>query len=219
MTQKYKAHSYLTTQNLFSVFGQKRVGATLTVLCRLMLCVLFISSLYSPVQADDAADRRIRTGLKLFRALMAADQNITQKKIEGKLPVVILYASDLEEGISAATAFLKLGKGDAKGKIRGIPLDIKLQGEYSRIEAMATKPAAVFLAEPLPGEAMDELVKVCIKYRILLFSPFQGDVDRGAMGGLVIETRVRPYVNLDTLTAAGIQIKSFFLKVAKTHGK
>jgi hypothetical protein len=37
------------------------------------------------------------------------------------------------------------------------------------------------------------------------------------LGGLAIETRVRPYINLKTMRASRVQIRDFFLKVAKRH--
>lgn len=37
------------------------------------------------------------------------------------------------------------------------------------------------------------------------------------MAGLSIEAKVVPYVNQSALTAAQVQLKPFFMKVAKVH--
>lgn len=55
-----------------------------------------------------------------------------------------------------------------------------------------------------------------IKHRIIIFSPFQGDVERGASGGILISDRILPYLNLETMHLSDIRIKPFFLRIAET---
>ncbi len=52
---------------------------------------------------------------------------------------------------------------------------------------------------------------------MILYSPFEGDVERGVTAGLSIEAKVLPFVNQRTLEASGVELKPFFLKVAKVH--
>jgi hypothetical protein len=52
---------------------------------------------------------------------------------------------------------------------------------------------------------------------IISFSPYEGDIERGVQGGIAVEARVRPYLNLTALRNAGIRLKSFFMEVAKKH--
>jgi hypothetical protein len=52
---------------------------------------------------------------------------------------------------------------------------------------------------------------------VVLYSPFEGHVERGVPAGIAVEAKVQPYLNLSALQAAGIELKPFFLKVAKVR--
>ena len=44
-----------------------------------------------------------------------------------------------------------------------------------------------------------------------------GDVERGVLGGIKVESRVLPYVNAMAMKESKINLKPFFMKVAKTY--
>jgi len=53
--------------------------------------------------------------------------------------------------------------------------------------------------------------------KVVLYSPFDGDVERGAAAGLCIEAKVQPFLNMPALQAAGVEIKPFYVKVARVY--
>ncbi len=64
---------------------------------------------------------------------------------------------------------------------------------------------------------MQSLVRFGIDRHVIVYSPFEGDVESGILGGLSIEAQVRPYLNRATLESSHIMLKEFFLKVAKVY--
>ena len=53
------------------------------------------------------------------------------------------------------------------------------------------------------------------RFRTLVFSPFAGDVEAGAVAGIYVADRILPFINLRQAQRAGIRFKPFFLKVAR----
>ena len=66
-------------------------------------------------------------------------------------------------------------------------------------------------------DELRHIVSYGIKNHIIVFSPFEGDVEKSITAGVFIGARVQPSINMKTLKASGIQIKFFFLKVAKKY--
>ena len=181
-----------------------------------VLCLVTLVGLLQPgyaTRADDNDDRRVRTGARLFRALLAADLAIEHKVgKDGKLHVQI-YARD--KGAADGIAELIAPKSDdPDARIRGLELAI----ETSAALPSPDKPlAGVFLAQAPDDEVLDQMIGWGIHEHVAVYSPFEGHVERGVLGGIAVEAKVRPYVNMKTLAASGIELKPFFLKVAKVH--
>ena len=159
-------------------------------------------------EGDD--ERRVRTGAKLFRALLAADLDLGERRADsGELRVLVL-GSDvdlLEEAIT-------LIAGEDGSTLGDLPVGVEVIGELS---ANGDAPVAgVFIADPAPAE-LAAIIRWGIEHGTIIYSPFEGHVEAGALAGIAVEARVRPYVNQQTLDAAGIRLKPFFLKVAKIH--
>ena len=70
-------------------------------------------------------------------------------------------------------------------------------------------------AEPLRREAIAALIRFGVDRQVIIYSPFEGDVERGVAGGVSIEAQVRPFVNTAALRASQVTLREFFLKVAK----
>jgi hypothetical protein len=62
---------------------------------------------------------------------------------------------------------------------------------------------------------LKSIIKYGIDHHVIVYSPFEGHVERGVLGGLAVEAQVRPYVNLTTLDASNITLKPLFFKVTK----
>lgn len=160
------------------------------------------------VHADPVSDRRAQSGLRLFKALIAANEELEAGANDGKLTVVFLYRDDLARARA-------LGEGFASAPVRGLPVAAAYFKD-SDLEALAaSRPAAVFLADAPEDKTLERLVAFSIQNKVILYSPFEGHVEKGVLGGLSVEAQVRPYVNLKTLAAANLKLKPFFMKVAK----
>lgn len=181
------------------------------LLALLAACALTLSMAAATVQADSFDERRVRTGARLLRGMLAADAALESRKAADGQLHVLLYATDPAlageiEGLIAPAS---------KGAVRGMKLAVERTARLPAGDAAA--PAVIYLAS-LPADAeLDRLVRWSIERRVLLVSPFEGHVERGALAGLSIEAKVQPYVNLATAKAAGVQFKPIFLKVAKVH--
>lgn len=165
------------------------------------------------LRGDAQQDRRTESGLKLFRAMLSADVEIDRKTVDsGKILIVVFFTDDRKRAADLAKSF-----EGALETIRGFPVivdvaqDPALPGYERRI------PAGVFLCQAPDRKGLQTLVQFGIANHVIVYSPFEGHVESGVLGGLAIEAQVRPYLNLATLTASRINLKEFFLKVAKVH--
>lgn len=185
--------------------------ARVLVLC-ITLSVMMLAD--ATVQADGYDDRRVRAGARLFRTLLAADIAVeTRVAADGSLPVVVL-GGDAATNAEVSALIVPPDDGD-KARIRGLPVRIEILEKLP--EKFATRPAGVFLASPPPAKELERLVRWSIDNRVILYSPYEGHVERGVMAGIAIEAKVQPYLNAASLGASGIELKPFFLKVAKVH--
>ncbi len=174
-----------------------------------MSLLLIAAAGVAPAVGDSSDQRRLRTGARLFRAMLAADVHLPDKKGgDGKL-LVLVFAPRAE---SAAEAVEIIGAGEDGSDVRGLAL--RLEATASP-EVAARHPAAVFIAEPPDDAALAALVRSGIAARVIVYSPYEGHVEKGVLGGLAVEAHVRPYLNRRTMEASGVELKPFFLKVAK----
>jgi hypothetical protein len=179
----------------------------------LVACVLTLSFAVANVQADSYDERRVRAGARLFRSMLAADTHLEQRRATDGSLKVWLYAADPAFGREIGAL---ISPADAsKAKLRGMPVRIE---NASGLPSLAVDlPAGVFLAS-IPSDAeLERLVRWSIANRVIVYSPFEGHVERGVAGGISIEAKVQPYVNLGTLQAAGVELKPLFLKVSKVY--
>ena len=165
------------------------------------------------VRADSYDERRMRAGARLFRALLVADLDLRSRAAEdGELHVVLLGANSSEENELRRHM---LPQGDAPPQLGGLPMQVEVR-ELAALDG-DPRPAAVFIARPLGGQELAQLVQWSRQRQVVLYSPFEGDVERGVMAGLSVEAKVLPYLNQAALEAAGVSLKPLFLKVAKVH--
>ncbi len=179
-----------------------------------LLLLLGLTLAVANASADNYDERRVRHGARLFRALLAADVGLPQKLgADGKLHLLV-YGADA--GLAAEIGEL-IAPRDA-GLIQQLSVIVERIEKLPAAEATdATAPVGLFLIEVTPDDEFERLVQWGITNKVIVYSPFEGDVERGAMAGLSIEAKVLPYVNLETLERSGVQLKPFFLKVAKHY--
>jgi len=163
--------------------------------------------------ADSYDDRRLRTGAKLFRALLAADLGLQDRAgTDGRLTILILAS---EPGPAGEVADLVSGAGGpGAGTIRGIPVNIEIAAD---LPATHGPVAGMFVASQKTRERVDQIARWGIAQRTIVYSPFEGHVEQGVLAGLSVEARVRPYLNRKTLEESGIHLQPFFLQVVRMH--
>lgn len=177
-----------------------RAGIALT----LALCV---AGVLLPARAADMMTPRLQIGVSLLPAVAAANQSLSTANPTVPLPIYVVYrdkrhiAEQLEPG---------LRKIDT---IRNHPVVVS---SIHIDEMLASNPgpmSIVFIAENL-GSSLDGLIAFGRERRLLLFSPYKGDVERGVAAGFRVTDRVLPMVNMAYLKATNIQLKAFFLRIA-----
>ena len=167
----------------------------------------------SSFASDSFSERRTQVGLKLFRTLVSADLNIASKSNgEGELPVVLVYAND-----QAQAAELQQQLQSDFNAVGNVPVRIDIGSLSTLLASDENKPAAIFISQPLKAPEREALVTYSVKREIILFSPFDGDVEQGVLAGLSVQSTVRPLINQHTLERGRYRIKSFYLKVAKHY--
>lgn len=176
-----------------------------------LLVLLAVSLAVANVAADSNDERRIRAGARLFRSLLAAEVGIERRAdSDGQLRVLLL-GGDARGREEVTRLLLPAGEPAA---IRGLKLQIS---GASTLPTEAGTLVAVFLVGPPAGGELEPLLQWANERQVLVFSPFEGHVERGAHAGLAIEAKVQPHVNEAALKRSGIVLKPFFLRVAKVH--
>ena len=187
---------------------------------RWVLAGLVALPAWSPpaLNADAYHDRRAETGIKLFRALLAADLDLERKATaDGRLLVLFFYTDDRKRAEELAKAFGKAPAPGAVEPVRGLPVSLESTADPSFAQYPARVPAGIFLAQAPDAQALRAIIRFGIAKRVIVYSPFEGHVESGVLGGLAVEAQVRPYINQGTLTASNIRLKDFFLKVTKVY--
>ncbi|ABC27752.1 conserved hypothetical protein [Hahella chejuensis KCTC 2396] len=196
------------------VTGSHNFRRLLSLLLLLFSCVWALTA-----HADTMEERRIRTSLKLFRAMLAADQDIESKKThDDYLKIVLIYANNSAKAEFYGRELLELGEGEQQARVRGLPIRVEISNDFALSKYQTAPPAGVFVIEKLFDDELRQLIQFGVDKQVVLYSPFEGDVAKGVLGGLAVEAHIKPYINLQTLAESQIRIKAFFLKVAKTYG-
>ena len=188
-----------------------------TIILSFSLFLAILSPSWS-ARADSQSDRRAKVGIKLFRAMLAADLDIADKVgPDGSLPLLIVYNNDSKSAEEFGLDLNKAGKSGKPALIRKLPIWVEISDGASIDKYHNTSFAGIFVAEPLRKKTLQDLIAYSINKKIILYSPFEGDVEKGVLGGISVEAKVQPYVNIKTLEKSDVRIKPFFMKVSKHY--
>jgi len=168
-------------------------------------CILFAFNI-----SEGEDNKRLLIGIDLFPSFLASDQDIASKTgSDNQLHIVLIYQYNKQIAENMAKRLENLGK------IRGIPIKVMVLS-VSEIDFFNNQTiAGIFIVESLVPLA--SIIKKSIDNHFIVFSPFEGDVEKGVTGGIYITERILPYINNETLRLANIEMKSFFLKVSKKY--
>jgi len=190
------------------------LGVSRPLTSLLLSALLAIAPLHA-LNADDTSDVRAQAGARMFRALLNVDLDIEKKTVDkNQLLIVFVYTDDKTHAADLAARFV----GDAKdgGAIHGLPVVTELSPDAALGAYKSRVPAGIFLAQAPPNpNALRTLIRYGIEHHVIVYSPFEGHVEQGVLGGLAVEAQVRPYVNLTTLAASNINLKQLIFKVTK----
>ena len=163
--------------------------------------------------ADSYRESRLRAGVRLFRSLLAADLDIADKTgKDGKLLLLFAYTRDRSAAERLARQALRRG-----ATIRTLPVRVGVIACQALDDYQGVVPAGIFLAEPPASNVLAAAVRYGIRQQRITYSPFAGHVEKGVLGGLAVEARVQPHINMATLRASGVKVKPMFMQVAKVH--
>jgi len=173
-----------------------------------LLCL--VSFIGLPALAQENATPRLQIGINLLPAVIAANQSLATSEGTDDLPIYLVYRENRRRALQLEPGLRQIGEiRKRKLGIRTLSLDTLLAGEPAPL-------STIFIAEPL-DQRLDELVELAQRQRILLFSPFKGDVELGVTAGFQVTDKVLPLVNMASLKQSNIQLKAFFLRIAVKH--
>ncbi len=182
--------------------------------CRALLALLVCLLVAPPANlvADQREAVRSGIGLKIFPRVVAVEVGVAEKLAESnRLEILLVFARDRE----AAERFRERLASEVK-QIQRWPV----LAAVTSVDALETReriPAAMMIVEPLEAAEFDGVLSFALREGRMLFSPFVGDVERGAMAGLDIGVRVAPYFNAASLSKASITIDAKVLEVSRVY--
>jgi hypothetical protein len=199
-------------EKFMKIFFKKR-KKILPVRNYIHICMASVMLLCGKAYSVERDELRVRAGLDLFPSLITADLDIAEKKgSDGAITLLLIYTDNRSQAISMSETL------SAIKTIRNIPIRVEVSNDLTMSEYTDNPPSGIFLTQPL-YERLPELIKYAIDKGVILFSPFQGDVEKGVLGGLHISDRVLPFINKSTMKSADINIKQFFMRVSVIYGQ
>ncbi|WP_200328506.1 YfiR family protein [Thiocystis violacea] len=154
--------------------------------------------------------QRMQLGLKLFPACLGAVESLDRHLgPDGSLLVLVVYEDSKAAALEAAASLASMAR------IGGHPLRVEVFSAADLDAYAGERPAGIFIASV--GMEPRRLRLWSERQRALVFSPFAGAVEEGAVVGISVADRVLPFVNLAQARRAGIRFKSYFLDAAQAY--
>lgn len=181
--------------------------AILVAACLLLL----LRSCLAP--ASEIDERRVRISLEIFPRIVAVDQDLRDKVSDkDKVRLFVIYDHDAD---SAQRVMDTMRNSITNIGGRGVEF-VVLSAAQSAQDGLQ-RPSAVFIAETLSDTVLSQLLQQAIKKRVLVFSPFAGDVERGVTVGIAISSRIKPFFNVPTLRQSHININEKLLSISQRY--
>ena len=156
--------------------------------------------------AQETLSPRLQIGASILPAIIAANKRLASAD-QQLPPIYVVYLNNNHLARQLADG---LRQSDA---VRQRELEIIDLSLAELIERNPIQASALFVAEPM-GEELEQLIEFSRQQKLLLFSPYKGDVERGVATGLRVTDKVLPMVNMDSLKQSNIFLKAFFLRIA-----
>lgn len=175
--------------------------------------LIFVLLYFSYVYAEETMYIRLMAGLDFFPSFLAADKNIKSKTtLNGYLRIILLYKNN-EKKAEKLAALIKEVK-----TIRDIPLIVTTVRHKNLNDYKMEPIAGIFIIEPI-YKNINHIIEFSGKHQCILFSPFNGDIEKGVVAGISVSDMVLPYININSMRKYNIQLKEFFMQTAKKYYK
>ncbi|OUS30902.1 hypothetical protein A9Q99_05165 [Gammaproteobacteria bacterium 45_16_T64] len=183
------------------------------VVTQVIIMLWLVTTTSASTVADSFTDRRISVGQKLFRTMLVADMNYRNSILpDGNIYVDMVYQYDEALALRSAEMLTQ-----DLSVLHEVPVVIRTISIKQYLARGGQPSVGVFISEKLSSEQLKKVIKRSIANQHILFSPFEGDVEKGVMAGLSVESRVRPFVNMRSLELSKVKVKPFFIKVSKRY--
>ena len=163
--------------------------------------------------ASDVQERRIQISLPVFARVIAVDNGFRDKLTDNNIvSLAFVYNDNRSQAEQMTTSLQSKIKNIARMKYQTTIVHVS-----DLVNDKGQAPTAIFLAQNLPAEKFDSVIAYAKAKQRIVFSPFVGDVERGASAGIAITSRVNPFFNLTTLRESKVEIHTLLMQMSKTH--
>jgi len=163
--------------------------------------------------ADAMQERRILISASIFPRIVAVDQEITKKVDKsGAVRLGLLYGSNKNVAEKIKNIILRKVKSIAGQKV----VVQLISTEKVNLE-QGEKLSGIFLVQPVSNKLLTQVSTYANKHKVLSFSPFEGDIERGMMASIFIGAKIQPYFNIRRIKNAKLILKPALLKVSKIY--
>lgn len=162
--------------------------------------------------ADENERRRVDISLTLFPRIVAVDNHFREKLVESnQASLVFIYERERDYVEDLVNRLL-----EERDNIGGMGV----RAVAARVDDLLVSkevPTAIFLAERLSGESLDRVMEFAKANNRLVYSPFNGDVERGVTVGVSVTNRIKPFFNITVLRESKIVINALLMRVSKRY--
>ncbi|WP_242513354.1 YfiR family protein [Halochromatium salexigens] len=139
--------------------------------------------------------------------MLGALEGLQQRQsADGQLLVVVAHQGS-NDAVKQVVSTL-----EEINQVQGMPLDVKVLPLDDLQTYRGPALSGIFIASvEIEPESLRQLSVV---HGVLVFSPFAGHVQAGAVAGIHVTDRILPAINLAQARRAGVRFKAFFLRVA-----
>ncbi|MCP4348136.1 MAG: hypothetical protein GY795_21750, partial [Desulfobacterales bacterium] len=166
----------------------------------ILALILSLSAMPGDTHAERPEIQRVWLGLDIFPGFLFADTDISEKTDHGRLILLLIYKNKKQragkrdgERAEEMASYLKKIK-----KIHGIPVQVEITNDTQLKKYKNKKLAGIFLTQKL-GSELETIKEYGRKNRIIVFSPFKEDVEKGVPAGIFVDNLILPYVNVSAM--------------------
>lgn len=177
------------------------------------LILLALAAPRAGAAADEAETRRVNASLGIFPRIVAVDTNIANKvDIEGVLHLALVYVSDESFALDQLAKLTQAVPNIAGRPVHAHALPLSDLAQWYNVPL-----GGLFITEKISDKQLSDLLAEAKRNHLVVFSPFAGDVERGAMAGISVGSQIKPYFNTRSLREAKVQINPILLRMSKQY--